>query len=308
MRIASLLASATEILYGLGLGEHVVAISHECDYPLEALTKPRITRSNIDAAASSTAIDEQVRTDMSAGLPLYELDLDQLAELSPDLIVTQAQCDVCAIRYEDVVAAVKKNPSLNRAQIVALNPRRLTDIFDDIRRVGQASGAQTEADQWIKSLTDRVESIGHVTKTISPSQRPRTLCVEWAEPLMAAANWTPELIDLAGGQCELTRAGEHSTITKWEVVTAFDPEVIVVMPCGFDRGRSISEGALLTKQAAWNNLSAVRNSRVFAVDGNAYFNRSGPRIVDSLEILAGLIQADHFNEMANRYRATWQRI
>jgi iron complex transport system substrate-binding protein len=308
MRIASLLASSTEILYGLGLGDQVVAISHECDFPPEAIIKPRITRSNIDPAASSAAIDEQVRADMSAGMPLYELDVEQLASLSPDLIVTQAQCDVCAIRYEDVVTAVNRHPSLEGAHVVALNPKRLADIFEDIRRVGQASGSEDVAERWIESLMNRVNSIGKVTRSLSPSERPKTLCVEWVEPLMAAANWTPELVDLAGGQCELTKAGEHSTVTKWESIATFDPEVIVVMPCGFDLERSISEGALLAKNDGWENLAAVRNGRVFAVDGNAYFNRSGPRIVDSLEILAGLIHPERFKELAEVHRHAWRQI
>lgn len=293
-RIASLLASSTEMLYGLGLGDRVVAISHECDFPAEATTKPRVTTTNVAATASSGEIDQQVQTLLQAGAPLYEIDVERLAELRPDLIVTQAQCDVCAVRYEDVVRAVETHPQLYGARIVSLNPMTLDDIFADILRVGEAAGVVPAASRYVAELRARVEAICAKTAALSASERPRTAFIEWIEPLMLAANWTPELIAMAGGTNLLTKAGVHSSWIDWPAVAALDPEVIVVGPCGFDLPRTLDEAVALPKLAGWSELSAVRTGRVYAVDGNAYFNRSGPRMVESLEIVAHVIHPGLF--------------
>jgi iron complex transport system substrate-binding protein len=293
-RIASLLASGTEIVYGLGLGDRLVAVSHECDFPAEARLKPVVTRTLVNADATSRAIDEQVRQFSSQSLALYSIDRDKLAELRPDLIITQAQCDVCAVRYADVVAAVAELEPLKHTRVVALNPVRLADVWDDVRRVAEAAGCPQAGEPFRATLRDRVDRVARVTESLAADDRPRTVCIEWADPLMAAGNWMPEIVELAGGQNGLTSPGLHSTVTAWEDVVRYDPELLLVMPCGFDLARSAAEIELLRQRPGWESLSAVRSGRVAALDGNAYFNRSGPRLVDSLEILAHLLHPGKF--------------
>jgi len=284
------------MIYAVGAGDRVVGISHECDYPAEAAGKPRVSFTNIAVEAASAAIDDQVRRLLAAGWPLYEIDVDLLTRLRPDLIVTQAQCDVCAIRYQDVVDAVARTPALAGTPVVSLNPATLTDILDDIRRVGRAAGRADEADRYVAGLRARLEVLARSTGTLPPERRRRTVCIEWIEPLMIAGNWTPELVDLAGGVQTFAQAGRHSTYTPWPAVTTFDPEVIVVMPCGFDLARTRREAERLRESPGWSELAAVKNGRVYCVDGNALFNRAGPRIVDSAELLAKLIHPELFAE------------
>lgn len=292
MRIVSLISSATEMLFGLGLEESIVGVSHECDYPAAANRLPRATFTNITADAPSGMIDQQVKELVAAGKPLYEIDLDLLVDLQPDLIITQAQCDVCAIRYDDVVAAVASEPKLGAAQLVALNPQSLGDVMKDIRRLGIATSQTAAAAEYVSALEARIELVRSRTGTLAESQRPLTACIEWIEPMMIAGNWTPELIELAGGRQTWAVAGRHSTYTAWEDVRSADPEVIIVMPCGFDLSRTLRESASLSELPGWSELSAVRAGQVFAVDGNALFNRSGPRLVDSLELLAALVKPE----------------
>jgi iron complex transport system substrate-binding protein len=291
MRIASLLSAATEILYSLGLGDQVVAVSHECDYPANASAKPRVTRSNVDLAQSSDDIDRQVRERFAAGAPLYEIDADRLAALAPDLIVTQAQCDVCAVRYADVVDLARSRPELQNTKVVALNPQSLGDVLKDILRVGEAAGAMDRAAAFVAELQRRMRNVERTSLDRAGSQRPKVVIIEWVEPLMLAANWMPELIERAGGRCDVT--GAHSAYTQWSTLESYDPEVIVVAPCGFDLARTRLEAQSLPRQPIWSRLSAVHNRRVFLADGNAYFNRSGPRLVDTLELLAHLIHPRH---------------
>lgn len=297
-RIATLLASATEIVYALGFGDCIVGVSHECDYPLQAAEKPRLTSSRIDAAAASDQIDRQVREHLSAGASLYAIDVARLATLAPELIITQAQCDVCAVRYADVVEAVKSEPALRNAQVLALNPQTFRDVLDDVRRVGNAVGCPQRADAYVAELSARMEQVAAVGRSIPPERRPRVACIEWTDPLMLAGNWMPEMVEMAGGTNLLTKAGEHSPSCRWEDLRAADPEVIVVCPCGFDLARTKEELATLEALPGWSELPAVRNHRVYPVDGNAYFNRSGPRMVDSLEMLARCIHPERFgNDM-----------
>ncbi len=289
MRIASLLSSSTEMLYALGLGDRVVAVSHECDSPAEVRSKPRVTRTTIAADAPSGQIDEQVRQLTQQGLPLYEIDVPLLAELRPDLIVTQAQCDVCAVRYADVLEAVRSTPALQLARVVALNPQSLEDVLADMLRLGEATGAVATAEACVQQFRQRVAAVERRTLPVTQEQRPRVACIEWIEPLMIAGNWMPQLIELAGGRQSLAEGGRHSGYVSWHDLRRFDPQVIVVGPCGFDLRRTLVEAPQLFHLEGWSTLSAVREGRVYAVDGNAYFNRSGPRLVDSLEILAHLI-------------------
>jgi iron complex transport system substrate-binding protein len=287
-RIASLLSSSTEMLYALGLGDRVVAVSHECDYPPEVRSKPRVTRTTIAADAPSGQIDEQVRKLSQQGLPLYEIDRPLLAELRPDLIVTQAQCDVCAVRYADVLETVRTTPALEHARVVALNPQSLEDVLADVARLGQATGCEVAAEACVEGLRQRVAAVERRTLPVAQEQRPRVACIEWIEPLMIAGNWMPQLIELAGGRQALAEIGRHSGYVSWDDVRRFDPQVVVAAPCGFDLSRTLAEVPRLLCLDGWRDLTAVREGRVYAVDGNAYFNRSGPRLVDSLEILAHL--------------------
>ncbi|MCH7595430.1 MAG: cobalamin-binding protein [Planctomycetes bacterium] len=297
-RIASLLASATEILYGLGLGEKVVAVSHECDFPSEVAGKPRVTYTYIAASASSIEIDRDVTQRVAAGKPIYNIDAERLASLRPDLIVTQAQCEVCAVSHDDVLRAVQGHDALKNTVVAALSATTLDEIFEDIIRVGDAAACPAEAQAYVTDLRKRVEVVRAKVASAAARHRPRVVCLEWIEPVMVAANWMPELIDLAGGQSELASPGARSDYTDWDDVVAFDPEVVVVMPCGFDLARTLDEARDLPKLRNWSKLTAVGAERVYAVDGNAYFNRSGPRIIDSLEILAELIHPTVFGGAA----------
>lgn len=294
-RIASLLASGTEILYALGLGERVVAVSHECDFPEEVRAKPRATYTRVRPEAASREIDEQVRGMISGGQALYEIDVPLLEQLKPELIVTQAQCDVCAVRYEDVVDAVERSAALSKTHVVALNPMRLEDVFRDILHVGEMANAFERAKSYVTALRARVEVVRQRVSGIPLSQRPRTICVEWSDPVMVAANWTPELVQIAGGDNGLTKAGMHSSYSNWDEIARYRPEVIVVAPCGFDLLRSEAEMQTLAALPGWNDLPAVRNERVFVCDGNAYFNRSGPRLIETLELLAYFLQPGKFS-------------
>lgn len=329
------------MLYGLGLGEHVVAVSHECDHPPEVRDKPRVTRSRINDRRPSHEIDEAVRAMTASGAALYEINVPRLAALSPDLIVTQAQCDVCAVKYDDVVAAVRSTPGLAGARIVALNPNRLEEVFRDILRVAEAAGVPDRGEAYVAGLRRRVESVQSralaarhrletgataetetgataETETGAKAQEtpglhwletsttnPKVACIEWIAPLMLASNWMPDLVALAGGRCDLAQAGAHSRAIFWDEVRAWDPDVIVVAPCGFDLPRAADEARALFALEGWHDTAAVRNGRVFAADGNAYFNRSGPRLVDSLELLAALVHRAAFADFAELYREVW---
>ena len=313
MRITSFISSATEILYALGLGPDVVGVSHECDFPPEVVGKPKVSYTNIASDLSSVMIDRQVRELVAAGKPLYEIDVDLLASLKPDLIVTQAQCDVCAIRYDDVVDTVRSEEALAATKIVALNPQTLGDILSDIRRVGAATDRVAKAERYVSELEARIAAVRERTGNLPPERRKRVTCIEWIEPLMVAANWTPELVELAGGVQAGAVAGAHSTYTDWEAIRTFDPEVLVVLPCGFDLARTLREAETLRDLPGWPEVTAVRTGEVYAVDGNALFNRSGPRIVDSLELLSQLVHPISRRALAPGSNVegdgrTWQRI
>ncbi len=307
-----MISSATEILHLLGLGERVVGVSHECDYPPQVAALPRLTRAVVESAASSRDIDEQVRTLTTDGQALYQIDVARLVALRPDLILTQAQCDVCAVRYEDVAVAVRDTPALHGADILALNPQSIHDVLDDVVRVAQAvedevaiHRAQQFQVERAKHLSDRLNRVAE----IAPDDLPRVVCLEWIDPPMVAANWMPELVRLAGGRCELSQPGVHSTYADWQAIVDYDPQVIVIVPCGFDLPRAIEEAQVLPGYPGWNALSAVRQRRVYAADGNAYFNRSGPRLFDSLAILSHLVQPEWFPKPSNETAArAWRRL
>jgi iron complex transport system substrate-binding protein len=293
MRIASLISAGTEMLFAMGVGDQIVAVSHECDWPLECLHLPRATRSNVNSTAESGEIDQQVHALLEVGKPLYEIDASLLSELQPDLIVTQAQCDVCAVRYSDVLDVVQNNSRLRTTQVFSLNPQSLQDVLNDILRLGNQTKVIPQATQVFADLQQRIQQVRCATSAIASEKRPRVAMIEWTDPLMLAGNWVPELVELAGGHCELIPLGEHSRYCTWDELLQFDPQVIIVCPCGFGLQRAQAEVQSLVQRPGWNSISASKTGRVYALDGNAYFNRPGPRLVDSLELLAKLLHGTH---------------
>ena len=251
MRIVSLLSAGTEMLLALGLGEQVVAVSHECDWPPECRSLPRASRSRVNSAAASGQIDRQVRSLLSAGAALYEIDSELLASLRPDLIVTQAQCDVCAVPFANVMENVRADARLRRTQVIALNPKSLHDVLDELLRIGIAAGVEEHASEVVVALRRR---IADVSRSVLGVDRPRTAIIEWTDPLMLAGNWVPEMIELAGGCCDLTPPGEHSRSVAWGDLRRFDPQVLVVCPCGFDLDRAAGEAGALAERPGWDQL------------------------------------------------------
>lgn len=292
MRIVSLLPSTTEIAFALGLGDQLVAVTHECDFPPEARERPVVTGSALDlSSASSEEIDAAVLGQLRDRLSLYHLDDALLDRLRPDLILTQALCDVCAVGFGSVERAVAEVVSAPR--IISLEPTSLEGVFGTILAVGNATGYREQALVLVAGLRARVERVRETAA--SAPYRPRVACLAWYDPPFGSGYWLPELIEIAGGKAGLGRFGEPAKRIKWGDMIAFAPEVIVLTPCGFDLNRAVSEAqAILPHRPGWSALPAVRAGRVYAVDGHSYMSRPGPRIVDSLELLASLIHPDLF--------------
>lgn len=291
MRVASLLSSATEIVCALGGASQLVAISHECDFPAEILDRPRATRSLIDSSAPSAVIDSEVRQRLHAGLPLYEIDEALLASLRPDLILTQAQCDVCAIRLEDVHRFIRKYRCGTAPQVLALSPNTLAEVLADIQAIGSAMGMVEPSSSYLAELNKRMQRVQDRVRSRGKGNLPRVLCIEWTEPLMIAGNWTPELIQMAGGVNGISTLGSHSPTVDWEQVYAFDPDVVLIAPCGFGLERSLAETESLLAKGQLQRLRAMREGRVLVLDGNALFNRSGPRLLETLEVISDLLHS-----------------
>ena len=289
MRICSLLPGATEILFALGLGDRIVGVTHECDYPPEAKQKPIVVRSGIDPDRMTSAeIDRKVGALLQAGKALYTIDEKALIGAAPDIILTQGLCDVCAIDYNHVV---QLSQSLSpKPTIVSLNPNSLGDVLDDILRVAEAAQRRNEAQALVMELRGRIDHVGAMESDL----RPRVACFEWLDPLFIGGHWIPEMVELAGGNDGLGRKGEPSVIVEWQRVLEFAPEVIVLMPCGFDVRRTIDDSPLLQTLEGWRDLPAVKTGNVFAVNGGAYFSRPGPRLVVGLEMLAQMIHPEAF--------------
>jgi iron complex transport system substrate-binding protein len=287
MRICSLLPGATEIAYALGLGEQIVGVTHECDYPPDAQQKPVMVHSAVDAQRmSGSEIDRMVGELLAAGKGLYHIDEAALLAANPDVILTQGLCEVCALDYNEVVKAAARLP--RQPNIVSLNPHSLSDLLDDILRVGQATDRIAAATSLAADLRQRIDSLGHS----EPDNRPRVVCLEWFEPLYTAGHWVPEMVALAGGFDVLGQPGEPSAKIEWRQVTEARPEVILLMPCGFDVRRTVKESTPLRSLPGWEQIPAVRSGNVYAMNGSAYFSRPGPRLVNGLEILARIIHPE----------------
>jgi iron complex transport system substrate-binding protein len=288
-RIISLLPSATEILFALGLGDDVKAVTHECDFPADALSKPHITRSLLAPDLSSGEIDAAVREQLVADAhSLYTIDRDLLAEIAPTLIVTQQLCEVCAVAYDEVLEAVRSLPQ--RPSVINLEPELLDDVLRDIVTVGAATGCAAAAGALAAALRQRVEAV--MQRVTQATTRPRVAFIEWIDPIFCGGHWNPELIALAGGEDGIGRVGARSEQVAWERVAAYQPEVMVVAACGFTEERSRQDEPLLRAYPGFADLPCARAGRVHFVDGAAYFSRPGPRLVDSLEILARLIHPE----------------
>ena len=290
MRICSLLPSATEIVFSLGLGDDLVGVTHECDYPPEARSKPVVVRSLIDPEETSHAIDTKVVELVKNNQRLYTIDLERFREVSPDLILTQELCDVCALDYAEVVQAAQYVSP--KPRIVSLAPGSLADVLSDIARIGHATAKEREAETVVRELNERIAKVKQSAAT--SDRRPRVACLEWLDPLYSAGHWVPELVALAGGEEGLATKGKPSAKIQWEELKQFAPEAIVLMPCGLNIERTLREASLLAAFPGWDELPAVKQKRVFVVDGPSFFNRSGPRLIGGLEILAQIIHPEIF--------------
>ncbi|MCB0418317.1 MAG: cobalamin-binding protein [Bdellovibrionaceae bacterium] len=300
--VVSLLPSATEILCALGLQKQLVGVSHECDFPQEIKGLPVLTESKIDPNAPSAQIDGKVRTLVQKGLSLYEIRTDLLQTLKPDWIFTQDQCEVCAVSLEDVTCAVK-DLFQSPVNICSLKPESLDDIWRDIRKVAEAMGVEERGEKIVQAIYHRINPLRGCFST-----RPRVACLEWLDPPMVAGGWIPEIVEIAGGEPVIVSEPGPFKEVSWDTLREVDPDFLVLMPCGFSVERT--EAELKNIPDGIRQLRAVQQGRCYIVDGNAYFNRPGPRIADSCEILAALVHPEKCLAFLNRYRsaiAQWPR-
>jgi iron complex transport system substrate-binding protein len=279
MRIVSLVPHASELLFALGLGPQVVAVTHECDHPPAALELPRVTRDVLEAGLSAGEIDAAVRERTLEGEAIYELDREALAALEPELIVTQALCPVCAVSYEEVAELAGRLPS--RPRVIALDPKTLEQTFGDVHAVAEATGHDAQGAALVRDAEERVERI---SEAVRGQARPRVVALEWLDPVFVAGHWTPQLIELAGGEDVLGHAGAPSQTVSWQAVAAAEPDVVIAMPCGYDAPRAHAEAVIFSSE-----LAALRAGRVVAVNASAYFSRPGPKLIDGLELLAHIL-------------------
>lgn len=302
-RIASLLPSATEIVCALGADDQLVGISHECDFPPAIRDRPVLTRSRIDAGGTSRAIDAAVRAVVAGALSIYDVDADLLSRLAPDLIITQDLCEVCAVSLDDVRAAVARLAHRDDIAIVALRPTRLTDALGDIERVATALGCAGRGAAVRAALDRRIAAIAG--RAAAAACRPRVVSLEWIDPLMLGGTWMPELIELAGGQPVGARAGAPApTVTPAELA-ALAPDVVVVKPCGFSLPRALAERAVIEHHVI---AACPGRPRVYVTDGNAFFNRPGPRLVESLEIMAACVHPERFDDLRRAHADAITRL
>ena len=285
MRICSFLPSATEIVYALGLGESLSGITYECDYPPEARNKPVVVHTRLPHSGNAAEIDRHVSEFMARGESLYRLDVEALKGIQPDLIITQDLCRVCAASPGDLNQALAVLPGVPR--VLSLNPTRLADVWNDIRKVGEVTGRAREAEEVVSDLERRVAAVENAVSAVS--LRPRVLCLEWLDPPFVAGHWVPEMVARAGGTDVMGHASEPGFRTSWDKVFAARPQVIVLMPCGYDLKKTVEESKQTQFPAGWKELPAVKEGRVYAVDPSSYFSRPGPRLATGVEILAHLL-------------------
>ena len=290
-KIVSLLPAATEIVCALGLEENLVGRSHECDYPPSVKRLPVCSEANFPDNLSSAAIDVKVKEILADALSIYAVNREMIKRLAPDLVITQAQCEACAVSLKDVEEALE-NYLDKQARIISLQPNNLDDIFNDIKTIASALNVTEAGSALVETLIERVEIIRHKLKF--SESKPTVACIEWLKPLMVSGNWVPGLASIAGGVSILAEDGKHSPYVEWDDIRLQDPEILILMPCGFPIERTLREVDILLQLPGFGQLKAVKNNRVYIADGNWYFNRPGPRIVDSIEILAEIIHPKQF--------------
>ncbi len=299
LRVVSLLPSATEMVHFAGAAETLVGVTHECDHPPGVEVLPKLTSSRIDSTLSGAEIDAEVNRLVTDEASLYALDADLLESLVPDLVITQGLCDVCAVStslVEEAVSGLRGEPDL-----LVLNPTSLQDVFEDSIRIGEALGRGEEAGRNVAALRNRLDEI---EQTVAGLARPSVGCIEWLDPPFSAGHWVPEMVRLAGGRELFAGPGEISVRLDWGTVFEATPEVLVLMPCGFDAGRAAEEASSLPDLPGWSGLPAVRDGRVWAVDANSFFSRPAPRLVEGVEILARILHPEAFADEPDRRTAT----
>jgi len=291
-RIVSFLPSATEILYELGVGDQIVGVTHECNYPEQAKTKPRVIHSSFDPdTMTSQEIDNKVVDLMHSGKDIYILDEQELKKANPNLIISQGICEVCSPYTKEVNRAVTILD--NKPEVLILDPRNLDDILTNILEIAKKVGKEKEAQSFIDSLKKRITYV----QTKSKKSKPKVLCVEWLDPLFTAGHWVPQLVEMAGGINGISSTGDQSRRMEVDETNKFDPDIIVLMPCGFDVKRTILEYEKLANNIRWKSLAAVQNNQVYAVNANEYFSKPGPRTVTGIEILAKIIHPETFTDL-----------
>ncbi len=291
-RIVSLLPSCTEIVCALGCSDWLVGRSHECDFPSEIQRLPVCSKPKINLNAPSREIDDQVKALLQKALSIYEIDTQKIKELRPDIILTQAQCEVCAVSEADLHKALSEALDF-QPKIISLSPRRFADLWTDIAKTANALGVTESSKESVQKLKARVVQV--IEQVCMRRKRPTVACIEWLDPLMSAGNWIPEMVDLAGGKNLFGEPGKHSPWLNWDEIVKANPEIIVIFPCGFDLERTNREIDVLKNKSEWPKLQAVRERKVFLADGSQYFNRPGPRLVDSLETFAQMFHPDAFS-------------
>jgi iron complex transport system substrate-binding protein len=286
VRIVSLVPSATELLFAIGAGDDVVGVTHECDYPPEARELPVVTHDVLPQGLAPGAIDAAVREKTLEGDAIYGLDEEEITDLEPDLIVTQELCAVCAVTYDEVAALARRlDPP---PAVIPLDPTTLGEVLGDVRTIADATGCRDEGAALIQEASDRIDAIREAVKDADP---PRVVAIEWLDPVFIAGHWTPQIIEYAGGIDVLGMSGQHSEVHSWEAIAAMEPDVVVVMPCGYDAQRSLEEAEAFTEQ-----LAGLGAQKVVAVDAAAYFSRPGPRLIDGLELMAHILHPDRVPE------------
>lgn len=290
-KIISLLPAATEIICALGLQKQLVGRSHECDLPEDISGLPVCSSAKFVSGSSSLEIDQQVKATLADALSLYTVNTGQIKRLNPDVIITQSQCEICAVSLKDVERSLQ-GVLENNVEVISLNPHTLNDIFNEITSLAQKLGVKENGEALLEELQERCDIIHHKLKFIE--QKPTVACIEWLSPLMVAGNWTPELIQIAGGIPVLSEIGKHSGYVEFDEIRQTDPDIIVISPCGFWLSRTLQEISLLLNLPGWSELTAVKNNQVYIADGNQYFNRSSQKVVDTIEILAEIINPKQF--------------
>jgi iron complex transport system substrate-binding protein len=306
MRIVSLLPASTEILYAIGAGDSVVGVTHECDFPADAAGKPKLIRPRVDPSAPPAELDRQVRELVERGESIYAVDAELLTSLAPDLIVTQDLCHVCAASPEDLASALSRLPRERAPRVLTFTPRTLAEVWAGIRDIGEAVGCASQAQALASELEQSVAAIESAMAGVA--KRPRVLCMEWFDPPYCGGHWVPEMVRIAGGIDLFGREGEPSFPIRWEQILESEPEVIVLMSCGYDLARNAEVWKSARQPTGWSALPAVQAGRVYAVDANAYFSRCGPRLAEGVALLAKLFHPERAIPVPGVEAERWRQV